>query len=395
MTGAGRRIVVLGAMAQMPFAGVAWQVLQYLEGLRRLGHRVTYVEDTGNWPYDPDRETVTDDAAGAVRRLRGVLEQAGLAERWAYVNAAREGETWGMTAAALRRELGTAEVLINLSGATVLGAAHLTVPVRIYLETDPVTPQIEIANGRQFTIDFLNAHTHHFTFGERIGRPGCAVPVGDFTYRPTRQPVVLDWWSTRAASEPAGRPLRFTTVANWEQAHKDIAWAGETYTWSKSSEFLKLLELPRAMPAGVVLELALALDDEATIARLERHGWLIVGALARSRDADAYRDYIHGSAGEFTVAKDQNVRLRSGWFSDRTATYLASGRPAVVQDTGFDAVLPTGAGLFSFRDPEEAAAGLRAVAGDYDRHSRAARELAEDHFRAEDVLGRLLAAAGA
>jgi hypothetical protein len=390
-----RRIVLLGAMAQMPFAGVAWQVLQYLEGLRRLGHRVTYLEDTGNWPYDPERDTVTDDAAPAARRLRRVLEQAGLAERWAFVNAARGGETWGMQAGAIRRELSSADVLINLSGATVLGEAHLGVPVRIYLETDPVTPQIEIANGRQFTVDLLAAHTHHFTFGERLGLPGCDVPVGDFRYRATRQPVVLDWWSSPARSEPRTRPLRFTTVANWEQSHKDVQWGGEAYTWSKSAEFLKLLELPRSLPEDVVLELALALDDEATIALLERHGWRVVPALPMSRDAQTYRGYVQGSAGEFTVAKDQNVRLRSGWFSDRTATYLAAGRPAVVQDTGFDAVLPTGEGLLSFRTLEDAAAGLEAVAGDYDRHARAAVELAEAHFRAEDVLRRLLYEAGA
>jgi hypothetical protein len=389
------RIVLLGAMAQMPFAGVAWQVLQYLEGLRRLGHRVTYVEDTGNWPYDPERETVTDDAAPAVRRLERVLDAAGLAERWAYVNAARDGETWGMEESALASELSHADILINLSGATVLGEAHLGVPVRVYLETDPVTPQIEIANGKQFTIDLLAAHTHHFTFGERLGSPGCDVPVGRFAYRPTRQPVVLDWWSPRAGAEPVRRPLRFTTVASWEQSHKDIEWAGETYTWSKSAEFLKLLELPRQLPQDVVLELALALEDEATIALLERHGWRVVAALPLSREPHAYRSYIQGSAGEFTAAKDQNVRLRSGWFSDRTATYLAAGRPAVVQDTGFDAALPVGDGLFSFRSQEDAAFALQTVASDYERHSRAALELAEAHFRAEDVLRRLLDGVGA
>jgi hypothetical protein len=390
-----RRIILLGAMAQMPFAGVAWQVLQYLEGLRRLGHRVTYVEDTGNWPYDPERETVTDDAAPAVRRLKRVLEAAGLAERWAYVNAARAGETWGMEASALAHELSRADILINLSGATVLADAHLGVPVRVYLETDPVTPQIEIANGKQFTIDLLAAHTHHFTFGERLGSPGCDVPVGRFSYRPTRQPVVLDWWSPPAGPEPVKRPLRFTTVASWEQPHKDIEWAGETYTWSKSAEFLKLLELPRHLPGDLVLELALALEDEATIALLERHGWRVVAALPLSREPHAYRSYIQGSAGEFTVAKDQNVRLRSGWFSDRTATYLAAGRPAVVQDTGFDAALPTGEGLFSFRSQEDAAVALQTVASDYERQSRAALELAEAHFRAEDVLQRLLDGVGA
>lgn len=380
-------------MAEMPFAGVAWQVLHYLEGLRRLGHDVTYVEDTGNWPYDPGLDTVTDDAAGATRRLGRLMEHAGFGGRWAFVNAARAGEVWGMTHDAMAAAVAHADVLVNLSGATLLKDAHLEVPVRIYLETDPVTPQIEIASGRQSTIDFLAAHTHHFSFGERLGAAGCAVPVEKFTYMPTRQPVVLDWWPPppEFPAPPAG-DLRFTTVANWEQTHKDIEFGGEVYSWSKSAEFLKLLEVPAR--AGVRIELALALEDAETIALLRRSGFGVLPALGLSRDPCAYRAFVTASGAEFTAAKDQNVRLRSGWFSDRTATYLATGRPAIVQDTGFDAVLPTGEGLLSFATADEAVEGLRSVAADYSRHSRAARAIAEEHFHAEAVLTRLLNAAG-
>jgi hypothetical protein len=402
-----RRIVLLGALAQMPFAGVAWQVLHYLEGLRRLGHDVVYLEDTGNWPYDPDQETVTDEATGAARRLGAVLAAHGFGDRWAFHNAARPGEVHGLPAAAVARALDEAEVLINLSGATVLHDAHLDVPIRIYLETDPVTPQLEIDQGHAFTIDLLAAHTHHFTFGERIGTPGCAVPVGDVRYRPTRQPVVLDWWAPdgpqggptgRAMAQEAiaqSRPesFRFTTIANWEQAHKDIAWRGERYAWSKSTEFEKLLGVPARVDA--TLELALALDDAPTLARLRAAGFVVGPARGLSADHEAYRDYIQGSGAEFTAAKDQNVRLRSGWFSDRTATYLAAGRPAVVQDTGFDAILPTGEGLLSFRTPDEAVAALQEVAGDPARHGAAALAIAREFFDAEIVLGRLLQDAGA
>jgi glycosyltransferase involved in cell wall biosynthesis len=186
--------------------------------------------------------------------------------------------------------------------------------------------------------------------------------------------------------------VRFTTVANWEQTQKDITFAGETYTWSKSVEFLKLLDVPRR--AGARVELALALEDQETIALLERSGFAVRPALALSRDPHVYRDYITASGGEFTAAKEQNVRFRSGWFSDRTATYLATGRPAVVQDTGFDAVLPTGVGLLSFRTADEAAEALQRVAADYRAHSRAAYELAREHFAAETVLRQLLAGAG-
>jgi hypothetical protein len=181
-------------------------------------------------------------------------------------------------------------------------------------------------------------------------------------------------------------------VANWEQTYKDVVFAGETYTWSKSAEFLKLLDVPRR--AGVTIELALALDDAHTVALLERSGFSVVQAQPLSRDPNAYRAFITASGAEFTAAKDQNVRLRSGWFSDRTATYLATGRPAVVQDTGFDVALPTGEGLLPFRTADEAVECLHRVAGDYERHSRAAHEIAAEHFRAETVLERLLSEAG-
>ena len=388
------RIVVLGALGQMPFAGVAWQVLHYLEGFRRLGHDVSYVEDTGNWPYDPELETVTDDASGAARKLGGVLAAHGFAERWAFRNAARPAELHGMSEAILAQRLRDADVLVNLSGATVLGESHADVPIRIYLETDPVTPQLEIDAGRGFTAQLLGAHTHHFTFGERIGTPGCAVPVGDVRYQPTRQPVVLDWWApSDGGTPPARRRLRCTTVASWEQGHKDIAWRGETYTWSKSAEFEKLLGVPARVEA--TLELALALDDEPTLARLRAAGFVVGPARSLSNDPLAYRGFIRGSGAEFTAAKDQNVRLRSGWFSDRTATYLAAGRPAVVQDTGFDAVLPTGEGLLSFRTPDEAVAALQEVASDPGRHGAAALAIAREFFDAEVVLARLLRDAGA
>lgn len=388
-----RRIVVLGALTEMPVAGVVWQVRHYLEGLRRLGHDVFYIEDTGAWPYDPELDTITDDPSPAAVWLERVMSAAGFGGRWAFVSAARTDEIWGMSLGRMRRLLQQADALINLSGHTVLKEAHLQVPVRIYLETDPVTPQLEIALGRESTVAFLAAHTHHFSFGERLGLPGCTVPVRRFAYRPTRQPVVLDWWPPPPSfPHPPAGGVRFTTVANWEQTYKDVTFDGQKYTWSKSAEFLKLLEVPRR--AGATIELALALDDPRTVDLLERSGFSLVQAGPLSRDPLAYRAFISGSGGEFTAAKDQNVRLRSGWFSDRTATYLATGRPAVVQDTGFDTALPTGEGLLSFSTADEAVDCLRRVVGDYERHSRTAHEIAAEHFRAETVLARLLCEAG-
>jgi hypothetical protein len=267
------------------------------------------------------------------------------------------------------------------------------VPIRIYLETDPVTLQLEVARGDQAAIDVLDVHTAHFSFGERLGLPGCTLPVGSTDYRPTRQPVILDWWEGSGQAGPVDGTAPWTTIANWEQTHRDVEWEGTRYTWSKSHEFLKLLDVPAR--AGVVFEPALALDDPATIATLEGHGWRVRQARPLSQDLDVYRDFIVSSFAEFSAAKDQNVRMRTGWFSDRTATYLAAGRPAVVQDTGFDVALPVGEGLLSFRTADEAVAAIEEVAGNERRHSRAARDLAGDCFAAERVLARLLEEAGA
>lgn len=377
------RLVVLGIAAQVPFAGVAWQALHYLEGFRRLGYEVYYVEDTGAWPYDPERRTITADPSYAARYLSALMIRAGCGERWAYRPPARPGEPLGLSAAALAAVWGGADVLVNLTGATVLREEHLQVPVRLYLETDPVAPQIEVALGRRFTIDLLAAHTHHASYAENLGTAECGVPVGGFTYVPTRPPVVLDWWRS---DEPPG--ARFTTVAAWRQTGRDVWWNGERYGWSKDEEFLKVLDLPRRTRQP--LELALACEDEPTLRLLRSHGWSIRDAIALSTAPAPYHAYIEESRGEFTVAKDQNVRLRSGWFSDRSACYLAAGRPVVTQDTGFGRVLPVGRGLFAFRSGDEAAAALETVAADYDGHAGAAREIAGAYFRAERVLEDLM-----
>jgi hypothetical protein len=398
----GSSLVVLGMMGRMPVAGVTWQVLQYLEGFRRLGFTVYYVEDTGTWPYDPDRNTITDDSKYAVNCIHSVMARYGFSERWAY--RAVDGRVFGLSASALRRLFERAGVLVNLTGATVLRAEHQRVPVRIYLETDPVLPQVAVAKESPFYIDLLNAHTHHFTYGENIGQSDCGVPVSRFAYRPTRPPVVLDWWLPATVSPSP----YFTTVASWRQTGKDVEWRGETYRWSKHHEFLKIIDLPRqtAQP----LELALAVrghagdgestwvprdeEDTEAIRVLTRHGWRVIDAMTLSRDISPYRDYVLGSRGEFTVAKDQNVRLRSGWFSDRSACYLAAGRPVITQDTAFGKFVPTGEGLFAFNCIADIVAAFQIVNSDYNRHGRAARAIAENYFRAETVLTKLVEDAG-
>jgi hypothetical protein len=400
------QLVVLGILGQIPLAGVVWQVLHYIEGFRRLGFDVYYVEDTGSWPYDPEQNTVTDDCTYAVNSISQLMEAYGLSDRWAYRSAAQGGRTFGLSESQLVGLFEHADVLVNVTGSTVLRPEHLETPVRVYVETDPVLPQIEIAKGNEFYIKLLNAHTHHFTYGENLGATDCSVPLGRFTYRPTRQPIVLDWWAPETHRREASiisNPC-FTTIANWRQSGKDLEWNGETYTWSKHHQFLKFIDLPHRTPQS--LELALAVqerweegeknwvpqheDDAEAVHRLTSCGWRITNGLRLSTNILSYRDYILGSRGEFTVAKDQYARLRSGWFSDRSACYLAAGRPVITQDTGFGKFMPTGEGLFAFNAIEDIVAAFEAINHDYEKHSRRARTIAAQYFSAEKVLKEMI-----
>jgi hypothetical protein len=384
-----RCVVVMGILGRTPVAGVAWQVLHYLEGLRRLGHDVFYVEDTQESPYNPD--TGGSDCEFTVRYIDRLTAWCGLEGRWAFVDGSPQGRVYGLSSSRLSGVFERADALINLTGSTMLREEHLRVPIRAYLETDPGVPQIEVAKGLTSTIDFLGAHTHHFTFGENVGTSACPLPVAPFAYRHTRQPVVLEWWGP-CGREPAaargenGRPFR--TVATWQQSN-DIEWNGERYTWSKDEQFRKFIDLPRRR-AGEAFELALACDDASALALLTSNGWDVVDALPLTSDLAPYREYIVGARGEFTVAKDQNIRLRTGWFSDRSACFLAAGRPVITQDTAFDRVLPCGRGLFAFGAMEDVLAALDAVRSNYSAHSRFAMDIATEYFGAEKVVRDLL-----
>jgi hypothetical protein len=401
------RLVIMGILGRTPLAGVSWQVLHYLEGFRRLGYDIYYIEDTGGWAYNPLRKTEDNESQYtyaincqyAVNYVAKLMSSFGLQDRWAYWSRA-DGRVFGLSETQVSRLFEKADAIVNLTGSTRLLEEHTRVPVRIYLETDPVMRQIEVVRGDRKAIELLAAHTHHFTYGENLGAPDCGVPVTRFNYLPTRQPIVLDWWTSdgRLSSDANGRPnipARFTTIAKWRQPGKDIESNGETYSWSKHVEFLKFIDLPRRTRQE--FELALAWEnekDEEAIPQLTSFGWRVVDAISLSLDVAPYRDYILGSRGEFTVAKDQNIRLRSGWFSDRSACYLAAGKPVVTQDTAFGNILPTSHGLFAFRNMENILTAIDTIESNYEAHCRAAREIAEEYFAAEKVLGSLMERVG-
>jgi hypothetical protein len=381
-----RKLVLLGIMSRYPVAGVVWQYVNYLVGFERLGYEAYYVEAGGRQPSSMLAVgPASDGSQEAAAFIDGVLRRFDLGGRWAFHALHSDGRCYGLTERQLRELYASADLIVNLHGATVPLPEHAATDRLIYLETDPVARQIELHQGRQETIDFLEPHRAFFTFGERYGQPDCGLPVSDrFHFRPTRQPVVVDFWGR--GSEGPGEV--FTSIGNWQQHYREVTFNGEVYHWSKHHEFLKILDLPSRTDQP--FELALSRCGESDRRLLEDHGWRVRDALSISTDMDIYRDYVVGSRGELTVAKDQNVRLRSGWFSDRSATYLAAGRPVITQETGFSNVLPTGAGLFAFSSMDEILEALAAIDGDYDRHARVAASIARECFGHDVVLGRLL-----
>ena len=380
-------LVVLGMMGRCPFGGQTWLYLNWLRGLERLGHDVYYVEDDATWPYDPRPNTIVDDPSYAAAYLDRVTKGIGLPGRWAYRPLFRGSEEcYGMSAPALRELYGRCDAILNICGATVLNDDHALARRLIYVETDPVTNQLELANGKQKTFDVLRAHDTIVTYGESYGLPGCDVPlVGEFEYKKTRQPIDVELWPM--AFDAAC--VAYTTSGNFKQQGHDVVWNGETYHWSKHHEFLKFLELPRRCPE-VPFELCLNVDDESDRRLLLDHGWKLSSPLQMSLDPWGYQDFFRRSRAEWTVAKDQNVRLQSGWFSERDACYLACGKPVIAQSTGFERFLPTGEGLFAYRTLDEILAAVDAIEADYEKACRAARAIAVEHLEASAVARKFL-----
>ena len=385
---ARRRIVVVGIVGSFPFAGMAWMHGQFLAGLARLGHDVYYIETTDTWPYDPLAQSKTGDPSYALGFLQKLMTRLDLYERWAYRAPWDRAEWHGPAAGRAVELLRSADAVLNISGSTTPDEIGVACRL-VHIGTDPVIQELRIAKGDTALRERVAAHAAHFTYGENIGAADCPVPPLPFATTPMRQPVVLDYWR----STPNPRKT-FTTVTNWEVTGYDVEYGGELYTWSKHHAYMKIVDLPRR--TGAELELAMGLSGvTAEIqAMLRSHGWQVADASAMSLDPWLYRDYICDSGAELSVAKDMVTRTRCGWFSERSACYLAAGKPVITEDTGFGCALPTGEGLFAFRTAHEALAAIEAVRADYAKHSRAARQIAEDYFDSSKVLGRMLDALG-
>lgn len=375
----------MGLIVRFPLGGMAWHYLQYVMGLRRLGHDVLYIEDSDDFPgcYDPLRFTTDSDPSYGLRFTHATFKRLGLDKDWAYWDA--HGGEWRGGLGEKRREaiFDDVDMLINVSLSNPIRDWALKVPLRLAIDTDPVFTQIRNLS-HPARREATSRHTHFFTFGERWGAPGSTMPDDGFGWLPTRQPIVLEAWPT---TEPP-RGGRFTTVMQWD-SYPSRVYNGVRYE-TKARSFEKVMGLPTMVTAE--LELALG-GTNAPRQRLLEHGWRLENPLGITRDPWTFRSYVRSSAGEFSVCKHGYVTSRCGWFSERSANYLASGRPVIVEETGFSDWLPTGLGVLPFSTAEEAAQAVETVRGDLSVHGRAARDLAQEYFDAGRVLGDLTEAA--
>lgn len=390
-------VIVSGPLANKPSnGGGVWERLSWAGGLRRLGVDVYFVEQIAPQAcVDPTGAVAPFADCLNVKWFRAATEWFGIADRSTLVSTDGH-ECEGLAWPELIDLAKSADLLINLSGHLMLSDLLDHAGRKVYVDVDPGFTQLWHADpNNAFTVA---GHEFYFTIGENIGRADCPIPTGGIEWRPIRQPVVLADWPVTAADDPG----RFTTIASWRGPYGPIEWQGRMLGL-KCHEFRKFLELPERVELATVqemdggtFEIALAIhpaDDKDRRALLE-HGWKLTDPRMVAGDAASFRRYVQQSGAEFSVAQGVYVDTNSGWFSDRTIRYLASGKPALVQETGFSRHLPVREGLITFRTLDEAAEGARRIHSDYDGHRQAARAIAEEYFDSDKVLSRMLEEVG-
>jgi hypothetical protein len=383
------RIILAGYLVRFPIGGYAWQTAHYLLGLKSLGYDVWFYEDSDYYSpaYNPVTKEFGPSYAYGIKTAGTFLDSIGFGNRWCFIDSQR-GVKYGPGAGRIDDLLREADLLINVGGVNQILLERRAGRRSIYVDLDPGYTQLRLVNGDETLRALLNEHHKLFSFGENIGKPCCTTPTGGLDWISTRQPVALEFW---ANSNPPGSS--YTTVGAWNSLGRDLTYQGKVFHWSKRREWLRLLELPGR--TGASFELAMdvwSVPGDSHLLTL--HGWKLVHPEEISVDPWRYRDYIISkSRAEFTVAKDMNIRLRTGWFSDRAACYLAAGRPVVEQDTGFGETLTLGPGLQAFLTLEQAAEAVALIEADYARASHHAAEAARNFFAANQVLDRLLCSA--
>ncbi|HEY5743431.1 MAG TPA: hypothetical protein VIS99_12915 [Terrimicrobiaceae bacterium] len=383
------RILVSGLIGQYAFGGVTWDYIQYLLGFRALGHDVWYLEDPASWPYDPVKEAFTAECSHNVSYVDRIMREFDFGDRWIYRNDP-DGKYYGVHDEDLaEKAIAAADVLVNVSGSCWLRPVTAGIKTKLFLDGDPMFTQIRMIREPLY-LDRVRAHERHFTFGLNIGRPECKIPPIGLHWRPTIQPVAIDCWDNRSLPRttcPAAVGA-WTTVMNWA-SYDPEEFRGEAYG-QKDLEFKKFLELPSQTNEKFVLAMGHGPGKKRPTEYLESLGWCILEPDTHVPDYASYRDFLINSKAEWSIAKNGYVKSHSGWFSCRSACYLAAGRPVVVQDTGWSNFLPSGDGALCFSTLEEATVAIEEVAKNYEHHCEAARAYARAHFDASKVCADLL-----
>ena len=385
----GPLVVVAGALAnKTDNGGEAWVRMSFVRGLQKLGCRVAFLEeihpevliDAAGRPSPPECST-------NVKWFDAVTNRFGVQGSSALLC---EGRTIsGLSSDEVSELAAVSDLLVNISGNLSDGPIRERFRRRAFIDLDPGFTQMWMAlDGRSMRVE---NHHHYFTVGLNLGQPGCAIPTNDLDWIPLPPPVVLDDWAPVPLSPPERR--RFTTVATWRGPYGPVEWDRRRFGL-KVHEFRKMISLPTLVDAHFEAALAIHPDEVSDLALLADNGWCTPDPKAVARTPDGFHTYVSGSGAEFSAAQEMYVASNSGWFSDRTTRYLACGRPALVQDTGFTSHIPTGQGVVAFSTLEEAQDGAERILGDWDTHSAAARALAGRHFDSDSVLSRLLNACG-
>jgi len=374
------RIIVGSYMVRYPLGGMMSWVLQYLVGFQRLGHEVYFVEKSSysNACYNPVSDVMSDDCSYGTAVVDALLARFDLQQRWCFVDEKRQYH--GLSRAQVEEVFRTADLFLDMGTHGAWLDEATIVKLRVLADGEPGFTQMKMEN-RLAGGQALPKYDLYYTAGANVGTDKSTAPTAGKSWRPLPHPVVTELFSN-CPPPPDGA---FTTVMNW-QSHQPMEFGGQVYG-QKDVEFAKFLELPGKV--RVPLEVAVS-GKNVPVELLKRAGWRVRDAHMVTLSFDSFCNYILESRGEFGVCKNVFVATNSGWFSDRSAAYLASGRPVVLQDTGFSAHLPCGCGLYAVRSAEEAAAALEDIRRNYSRQVKAAREIACEHLDAGKVLGGFL-----
>jgi len=384
------RIIVGGFIGLYPTGGVTWDYIQYVLGLQLLGHDVYYIEDTNQYSRFQTTGKAWNDASDSINYLQQTMDKFGLKHKWAYRDIA-SGQCYGLSLTRLKEICNNSDIFINISASTFLRDEYLAIPCRILIDSDPMFTQIDYFNEMKnketdrYKMKFVvENHTHLFSFGENVGKEDCKIPSFNCTWIPTRQPICMNYWPVQQT--PIDHTV-FTSVMNWSVKK---ACVYDKQEWGqKNVEFEKFISIPELFPDADFKVMITGISSEKET-EIKNAGWQLSDPLQHVTNAADYQSFINSSGAEFSVAKETYVKSKSGWFSCRSACYLAAGKPVITQDTQWSKYIPSGNGLFAFTDIPSAIEALHEVKANIAKHAKAAREIAAAYFDSNKILNELL-----